>query len=261
MYYCQRCDRQIDAKATHCPYCGVLQERDLAGEKKPCRKCEKQIPVNSNYCPYCGHDQAIFEYKETPKAEPEPADESDKNRLEADATELTELIEQIRQENERLVREKHQKQEALRTKLQLPKNESKNPGLFTSTKLILKDCLKTDKRMGRADFWYGFLGSYLLFIIVVACGSVLIDTLRASFTFDSAQVLNIFFFICMTFWLLVVLTALVRRFHDAELPLIYLLLLLTGVGELICLLLAVKPQAITDERYTFETQVKRKNRR
>lgn len=259
MYYCQRCDRKIATEATHCPYCGVLQERDLAGEKKPCRKCEKQIPVNSNYCPYCGHDQAIFEYKETPKEEPEaPETENEQSRLETDATELTDLIEQIRQENARMLQEKQQKEEALRAKLQLPRNESKRPGLITSTKLMLKDCFKTDKRMGRADFWYGLLGSYLLFLSVITCGFLLIDTLRASLTFDRASVLSFFSFICMTFWLLVVLTALTRRFHDAEIPLIYLLLLLTGVGEIICLLLALKPQAITNERYTFKSRDKRR---
>lgn len=82
--------------------CGVLQERELDGEKKPCRKCEEKIPVNSNYCPYCGHDQAIFEYRETPReTEEDKAKITPEPKLEKDAQDLAELIDQIRAENEK----------------------------------------------------------------------------------------------------------------------------------------------------------------
>ena len=33
MVYCQRCGRKLDEAHLHCPYCGVLQERELDGEK------------------------------------------------------------------------------------------------------------------------------------------------------------------------------------------------------------------------------------
>ena len=79
-----------------------MQERELDGEKKPCRKCEEKIPVNSNYCPYCGHDQAIFEYRETPReTEEDKAKITPEPKLEKDAQDLAELIDQIRAENEK----------------------------------------------------------------------------------------------------------------------------------------------------------------
>ena len=125
MVYCQRCGRKLDEAHLHCPYCGVLQERELDGEKKPCRKCEEKIPVNSNYCPYCGHDQAIFEYRETPReTEEDKAKFTPGPKLEKDAQDLAELIDQIRAEMKNIW---------LKDKL-MPKQHKKN-GLLGKMKI------------------------------------------------------------------------------------------------------------------------------
>lgn len=49
--------------------------------------------------------------------------------------------------------------------------------MIVSTKLMLKDWLTVDKRMGTGDFWWGYLGMYLLTIIVsVIMGAVLAES-------------------------------------------------------------------------------------
>lgn len=44
MVYCQRCGREIDEARMHCPYCGVLQERELEGEKNLVASVTKRSP-------------------------------------------------------------------------------------------------------------------------------------------------------------------------------------------------------------------------
>ena len=147
--------------------CGVLQERELDGEKKPCRKCEEKIPVNSNYCPYCAHDQAIFEYRETPReTEEDKAKITPEPKLEKDAQDLAELIDQIRAENEKYLAKRQADAKAAQEKRTFGKNENPEPNLIASTKLMLRDTFRTDKRMGRADFWWGYLGITMLTVLL-----------------------------------------------------------------------------------------------
>lgn len=257
MNYCQRCGRQIDEDKKHCPYCGVLQERDLDEEKKPCKKCARSIPVNANYCPYCGHDQAIFEYHETPldtpdETKPKPKPESEAEKIIAqDANDLKMLIDQIRAENEKFVKEREQLAKKAEREHTFGKNENQNPNLIVSTRLMLKDAFKTDKRMGRADFWWGFLGMNLIFVALMLLDSVIYDLWYRLAPKSAELGLSISVYVSFFAVFLVIFTGLVRRFRDAEIPLMYLILMLTGIGELICLLLAIKPQQVTNFDYSF----------
>lgn len=258
MVYCQRCGRQIDGSKTHCPYCGVLQERDLAGEKKACRKCEEQIPVNANYCPYCGHDQAVFDYRETPREETTEHETDHNIGQEKKPADLGELLEQIRQENESYVKQRQEEAKRLQRERPFGKNETKEPGLIPSTKLMLRDSFKLDKRMGRADFWWGYLGVTML-TMLLTIPAALIVSIWQQISPNTAEIgLQLIVYVIICFYVLEMFTSLVRRFRDAEIPVILVILSVTGIGELICLLLATRPQKITNLDYTFQSRSKRR---
>ncbi len=62
----------------------------------------------------------------------------------------------------------------------------------------------------------------------------------------------------MCFYILEMFTGLIRRFRDAEIPVLYVVLALTVVGEIICLFLATRPKKVTNLDYTFEAQNKKR---
>ncbi len=53
-------------------------------------------------------------------------------------------------------------------------------------------------------------------------------------------------------------TGLILRFRDAEIPVLSGGLALTVVGEIICLFLATRPQKVTKLDYTFEARSKKR---
>lgn len=80
-----------------------------------------------------------------PRSTPEP-------KLEKDAQDLAELIDQIRAENEKYLAKRQADAKAAQEKRTFGKNENPEPNLIASTKLMLRDTFRTDKRMGRATF-------------------------------------------------------------------------------------------------------------
>lgn len=259
MVYCQRCGREIDEARMHCPYCGVLQERELEGEKKPCRKCNEKIPVNANYCPYCGHDQAIFEYRETPReAEEKEIETTPEPKLEKDAQSLAELVDQIRAENEKYLAKRQAEAKEAQEKRTFGKNENPEPNLIVSTKLMLRDTFRTDKRMGRADFWWGYLGITMLTVLLTFPLALIVQIWQSVAPDSAMMAMEIMVYFLMCFYILEMFTGLIRRFRDAEIPVLYVVLALTVVGEIICLFLATRPQKVTNLDYTFEARSKKR---
>ncbi|KRN89575.1 zinc-ribbon domain-containing protein [Ligilactobacillus ceti] len=272
MITCQYCGRHIATDEMNCHHCGAHQERfDVENEKKNCKKCQQEIPVNANFCPYCGQDQAIFVRKTQPEKEVEQdmVDDAQKKQEEIIIQSLADLSKLA---DDAMLNKKLADQGLLVKKL--PKNESKKPGLITSTKLLLKDTFIMDKRMGRADFWWGNLG-LLLLILLYAClmgyllvhfdgglvmkGSILNATLKWNAAPPPAWFMyfwNFSLWILYPFVSLVRMTAMVRRLHDLERSglLVILILLMPFFGELVVLLICMAPQKVTNDRYTFKTQ-------
>lgn len=239
MKYCQRCGRQIEDTAKSCPFCLVTQEENPA-ETKKCKKCGKKIPVNANYCPFCGADQAFFYYddqtgfkpksahkapvKETPKAK--QADESSESDSEGMAKNTTEV---------------------------LPRNESPVPGLVVSTKLLIKDTFRISKRMGRADYWWAFLGLNLLSLVAGLLMGVIL-TLIESF---APQLLWQTFRLLLSFWLtfvyISITTAQIRRLHDCGWSAwLILFKFVFAIGDVFILFAMIQPQSTQNLRYTFK---------
>ncbi|KRM05504.1 MAG: zinc-ribbon domain-containing protein [Liquorilactobacillus ghanensis] len=231
MKYCQRCGRKIANETIDCPHCGIKQENPTEVENKHCKKCDQLIPVNANYCTYCGADQAFFYHDDQqktvvpPTVTPEPAV---KEKLEEDTVPN-----------------------------RLQKNESSRPGLIISTKLMIHDIFTISKRMGRADYWWGFLGLNLL---SVAAG-IIIGTLLSLVQMLDPQLTWTLYRLLLSAWLtfiyITVTTAQIRRLHDCEWSgWLILAKFIFFVGDIFIIYAMLQPQSVTQSKYTF----KEKNR-
>ena len=264
MFYCQRCGRQLEANELRCHFCGIVQEREGTSiETKPCKQCKKAIPVNANFCPYCGLDQATLFYDET-VSQPEPQEVDPDKLLEQMLNDDTlKNIEKIEinspQDLEnflmKIEAETKKMQAANAKKYHIGKNESVKPGLIVSTKLMLKDMFKVNKRLGADDFFWGYLGMYVLTIIYSIGLGVILSIVSQINSHLVSLIFAVGFYGWIIFFVFVTLTAFIRRFHDSELPawLIWLRFI-PGFGEFICLLLALKSQKITSGKYTFRSK-------
>lgn len=250
MYTCERCGHQLEGNQERCAFCGARQQRDnAAGEKKKCKKCHRDIPVNANFCPYCGADQAYLDpnelhQEEAPGSQEKPQGDRPVRVTTIDNEEdlqrfLMAMQQQMQQEQQRVPH--------------LPANESPEPGIIPSTKLMLRDTFVLGKRMGRADFWWGTLGLVLLltcYTLVIGLGVQLFVGLGISKNLAIQVGLSVAM-VGATAAVICNLTAQVRRFHDAELP-AFLFLFIILLGDIPLLLLCMKGQAITSDRYTFQ---------
>ncbi|MFT9097611.1 DUF805 domain-containing protein [Liquorilactobacillus sp.] len=223
---CQRCGYGIKKNERYCSHCGVQQEVfEAEFEAKKCKFCKKKIPINANYCSYCGKDQSFIDVKDFTE-----------NPMTAEKIEIEE--------------EKKNAKETQVKKLLL--NENKNPGIFVSTRLMLKDMLVLQKRMGRADFWWSIVGIFALSLIF---GMILGEVLVIVNKFDPAAIdltEQIAIGIWMTLIYVSITTAQIRRLHDCSLPGILILIkFFFGFGDFLLFLLLILPQLKRDMSYTF----------
>ncbi|WP_281165698.1 zinc-ribbon domain-containing protein [Liquorilactobacillus sicerae] len=240
MKYCQRCGRKIEENVKACPYCAVLQEQKPA-ETKNCKKCQKKIPVNANYCPFCGADQAFFYYQ---AQQPDAAQPSEKPTTES------KLIDSASH---------HHSQSETAAEVKLPKNESVHPGLKVSTRLLIHDTFKVSKRMGRADYWWAFLGLNLMSLVV---GMILGLAITAISQFMPNLVDPTFRLILsawITFVYITITTAQVRRLHDCGWSAwLILMKFIFALGDLFIIFAMVQPQSLKNRQYTFKEKTNKR---
>lgn len=248
--YCQKCGHEVKLTDTSCTFCGTLASL-MNTETKECKQCQKQIPVNANYCIYCGHDQAQLKWQSKPQQDIE-----DKQQMQTNTTQdwFSDFQDEQKELKQLFTQYKPKSIE------NLPKNESRKPGLITSTKLMLRDWLTINKRMGLGDFWWGYAGLWCLTILFSVCLGAIVYLLPSNINQD--LVLRVVVFLGMCWALLfyfINFTALIRRYHDAELPAILCVLMFVPfLGELVSLLLAMRPQKNEFGWYSFEDPFKRR---
>lgn len=226
MKYCQRCGRKVTEQTQNCPHCGIKQENPTEVESKHCKKCDQLIPVNANYCSHCGADQAFFYYEQSKPEKTEP-------------TTQTVIEPKITKSSEQTVA--------------LPKNESIHPGLIVSTKLMIHDLFSISKRIGRADYWWGFLG---LNLMSVAAGIIIGVILSLTQMFDPSLTDSLYRLLLsgwLAFIYITITTAQVRRLHDCEWSawLIFAKFIFV-VGDVFIIYAMLQPQATAKAKYTFQ---------
>ena len=250
MFYCQRCGKKNETENMRCSYCETYQQFDVSEvEKKNCKQCGKKIPVNANYCSYCGLDQAQILLKELDETSQAKEKENDQQKDDQKNNEIPTIDISDPQKLKEFIKEA--KKEGIKVHV-LGKNESFKPGIVPSTKLFIKNWVNVNKRMGRADFWWGLLGTFLLSIPVGALISLIVSLFQGFLPGNVETISKL----CMAAWLaffyVALLTAMIRRLHDIELPAYLALLLFIPGGDLISFIIATLPQRRTKSTYTFE---------
>nr|WP_290033010.1 DUF805 domain-containing protein [Ligilactobacillus cholophilus] len=259
-YYCEKCGHKMDSNEEYCSFCGAKQMRFAKEyETKKCKKCDKDIYVNANFCPYCGTDQAILDlHKDLAENDEETDHDNQKNLtkeqriqqslLNADLTDKDSLEKFVKEMNDAGIKVRVLKPEE--------KNENVQPGLFVSTKLILKDMFKINKRMGINDYWWGVGGLFLLM--------TLLSTLIAYFATSVLHVTTIVGLLkscsivivpLSIIFQIILFTATFRRLHDAKLPNWLMIFWVLGtVGQLALMFLCLMGPRLDDNPYTFNVK-------
>lgn len=243
MNYCEKCGHKMDADERRCAFCGTVQKRfsNQDYEKKKCKKCGRAIYVNANFCPYCGTDQAILNLNEDLKNE--------------DSRWVTKKVDQSNQSNDPqqdALKEFMQQMQASGIKIRVvkpeEKNESKKPGLITSTKLLIRDMFKINKRLGVNDFWWGFLG----FFMICIGANILILELLPFFKIQATMRLTLSISIASAVvFRLGMISAIIRRLHDIQLPVWICLLWFIPVAQFIVWWLCMMGPQLDNNPYTF----------
>ncbi len=121
-------------------------------------------------------------------------------------------------------------------------NESGRPGIYRSTKLFYKNLFVGASRSGRADFWFGFLGSALVSAALIAVLVLILFVLPISDWYFSA-VCGVGMALCFGYFLIALFNGAIRRLHDAGHRAWWMLLLLIPTfGLIVLVILLCSPQ-------------------
>lgn len=126
-------------------------------------------------------------------------------------------------------------------------NESKNPGFLNSFNIFCSSFGNINKCMGRADFWWGYLGMTLISYLVMICCWLLFLLMNpgedVSYTFG---VIYLVFSIIIG---LITFTAIVDRLHDTGHSGWNYCWIFTGIGGIYLLYLLCLPTNQNEKRW------------
>lgn len=125
-----------------------------------------------------------------------------------------------------------------------PYNQSAKPGLVNSFKVWLHSFTNYKGCMGRADFWWGYLAFFLIYLVIVC-----IDLLADSNPSGLSKVLDAIVSIFATFYGIVSIYAIVERFHDTGHSGWNYWWCLTVIGLLYIFYLLILPTNLDEKRW------------
>lgn len=249
----------MDENERRCAFCGAVQKRlsDQEYDTKKCKKCGKKIYVNANFCPYCGTDQAILNLDEDLKKD-NVSSAQNNNQIDQNQTPQQKLAQGLMNTNlddQDSINEfmKQMQDSGIKVRVIKPeeKNETGKPGLFASTKLLIRDMFKINKRLGVNDFWWGFLGLLLLF---TGLAVLIIECLPLFGIHMTNKLMVIAIFLSSTVFQLSMFTAVVRRLHDIKIPGWFGIFWFISLGHFILLLLCLMGPRLDGNPYTFNVE-------
>lgn len=150
-------------------------------------------------------------------------------------------------------------------------NETKEPNLIDSTMLGLNDTFTINKAMGRADYWWFWLGMLIIKIIlltILGLGlSMIFSSLLFHMNFIGTFITNTISGILILGGLsslvaifIAKITAVIRRYHDINMNgLFFLLLFIPTFGFLINLIFMVMPQRNLNNKWLKPTNAPTKS--
>lgn len=259
-YYCEKCGHKLEENERQCAFCGAVQKRfsDQDYETKKCKKCGKDIYVNANFCPYCGTDQAILNLNKDLKHDEADQKTTPNSNLTSEQKLAQGLINTNFDDQDSLNDFMKQMQDAgIKVRVIKPeeKNETGKPGLITSTKLFFRDMFKVNKRLGINDFWWGFLGFFLIYMVVYMVVVMLISELLPIFKIPVTMKLLIKISTGGAIvFRLGMLTAIIRRLHDIQMPAWFAVLWFIPIAQLFIWFICMMGPRLDNNPYTFNVE-------
>lgn len=128
-------------------------------------------------------------------------------------------------------------------------NETNKPGLIASTRLFFQDLFVGAKRMGRADFWWGYLGTTIFFAVLIALLGWVVTLMPISEVYWSA-VIGVAMAMAFGYYFIAIYNAAIRRLHDLNLRAWWMLwLVVPGVGYILLIVLMCLAQRGENNRF------------
>lgn len=201
--------------------------------KKFCIKCGKAIQGNADFCPFCGAIQGSI----------------------PDTTMIEKSINAKTVQPESPIHQNTVSDKAY--------NENADPNMVTSTKLFYKDILTIEKRLGRADYWWAFIGNTVLALLVSFFYAFFVSMSPTGgiFVFDklsgepTGPTIALFILLgLVTIYYIIVciagITAQIRRLHDIGLSGVFWLInFIPVIGNIAILIMLLQPSKQQDNRY------------
>lgn len=212
---------------------------------KFCPNCGEKLPDNVKFCPHCGyqlpqHTQSTLPTQPTESSseaqptQPSMSEQPTQATQSASSTQPTQASQNSSNYNDEAY------------------NGSGNPSLIVSSNLWIKTIFKTDQCMGRADFWWGYLGLTIASLVVsfvyhfiasfYASASIAMSGSDLYYGASPLYILITLVYIgCNIFIFVILVFAAVQRLHDTGHSGYNWLWCLTGVGVIYDIVLLTQP--------------------
>lgn len=194
---------------------------------KFCPNCGQKLSADVRFCPNCG-------YELTPTAESTASSGAQSAQSAANTSQAS----QTGQPTQPTATTKAEWSHPHAAIVPSTYNGSGNPGLIRSTKLWLKTAFHASQCMGRADYWWGYLG---LAIIQFVISFIYDATQPTDAYYGSPSLTSIILFIYTIFFTVLNIFAIVQRLHDAGHSGYNWLWCLTGIGTIYVFILIIQP--------------------
>ncbi|MQS89166.1 DUF805 domain-containing protein [Companilactobacillus mishanensis] len=133
-------------------------------------------------------------------------------------------------------------------------NESNKPGIITSTKLYFNDLFVGAKRMSRADFWWGYLGTTIFFTVLLGL-LALLETKLPVMDYYWSAVVGVAIAMSFAYYIIAIFTASIRRLHDVNLRAWWLLFyLIPGIGFIVWVVFMCLGQRNSSNRFDYNIE-------
>lgn len=209
---------------------------------KYCPNCGKELPSNVKFCPHCGFNLAQTASPSTSSEQDAVASQST-----AQPTQPTEQPTQVQSYEPTQPTQATTVQGSEQPHAQYSNvtndayNGSDNPGLLASTRLWTMTGFKANQCMGRADYWWGYLGYAIVGIIL----AIIYDATGEALYYGDASplyyIMAILYFVYSIFFGILNIFTVVQRLHDTGHSGYNWLWSLTGIGAIYVLVLIVQP--------------------
>lgn len=218
---------------------------------KFCPNCGEKLPDNVKFCPHCGyqlpqHTQSTLPTQPTESSsEAQPTQPSVTNPVQAtQPTSSTQTTQETRSTQQNTSSQSNNSYNYAAE----PYNGTSNPNLIPSSRLWLQTFYKPDQCMGRADFWWGYLGASIVSFFLPFVGSFLLAGATAVYLEDSLGVIFVLLVAAVALFISVMTVfTMVQRLHDTGHSGYNWLWCLTGIGAIYVIVLLAQP---TDWNYT-----------